>query len=151
MSIESTDARIGRVERILDLVAIAAGVALMALAPGVRLALSAPALLVAAGLTLLASGLVRDLAWLALHGRRPAAVRTAGPPEARLCLESTLGGVAVAGGLAWRLLAPGPPRPIGIGALVLALALVASFGHLTRNVIVALRVEPGHRNMTFWS
>jgi hypothetical protein len=40
---------------------------------------------------------------------------------------------------------------VGVGALVLTLALVASLGHLTRNVIVALRVEPGHRNMTFWS
>jgi hypothetical protein len=149
MSTESIDARIGRVERTLDLVAIAAGVALIVLVPA-RLSLSASTWVVAAGLTLLGSGLVRDLAWLALHGR-PAAARTAGPPEARLCLESTLGGVAVAGGLAWRLLAPGPPRTIGVGAFVLALALVASFGHLTRNVIVALRVEPGHRNMTFWS
>jgi hypothetical protein len=150
MSIESTDARIGRVERILDLVVIAAGLALMVLVPAARLSLSAPTVLVAAGLTLLGSGLLRDLAWLALHGR-PAAVRTAGPPEVRLCLESTLGGVAVAGGLVWGLLAPGSARPLGLGAVVLGLALVASFGHLTRNVIVALRVEPGHRNMTFWS
>jgi hypothetical protein len=150
MSIESIDARIGRVERILDLLAIFAGVVLIVLVPAARLSLSASSLLVAGGLTLLGSGLVRDLAWLALHGR-PAAVRTAGPPEVRLCLESTLGGVAVAGGLAWRFLAPGPPRAIGVGAFILALALVASFGHLTRNVIVTLRVEPGHRNMTFWS
>src|SRR5262245_1580921 len=150
MSIEAIDARIGRVERVLDLVAVATGIALMALAPAVQLSLSAPTWLLAAGLTLLGSGLVRDLAWLALHGR-PAAVRTTGPPEARLCLESTLGGAAVAGGLAWRLLVPGLPLTVGIGAAVLGLALVASFGHLTRNVVVALRVEPGHRNMTFWS
>ena len=150
MSIEAIDARIGRVERVLDLVAVAAGVALMALAPAVQLSLSAPTWLLAAGLTLLGAGLVRDLVWLGLHGR-PAAMQTAGRPEARLCLESTLGGVAVAIGLAWRLLAPGPPLTVGVGAAVLALALVASFGHLTRNVIVAVRVEPGHRNMTFWS
>jgi dienelactone hydrolase len=32
---------------------------------------------------------------------------------------------------------------VGLGALVLALALVACFGHLARNVIVTLRVDPG--------
>ncbi len=134
----------------LDLAAMGVGLALMLLSPTARLSLFAPTLLVAAGLALLGSGLLRDLAWLALHGR-PAAARTAGPREVRLCLESTLGGVAVAVGLAWRLLTPGPPHTIGFGAFVLALALVASFGHLSRNVIVTLRVEPGHRNMTFWS
>jgi hypothetical protein len=150
VTVEPVDARIGRVERMLDLAALLAGAALLLLAPGARLALFAPTLLLAAGLALLASGLVRDLAWLALSGRPGPAV-TGGPPEVRMCLESTLGVLAVGGGLAWRLWAPGAPRSVGLGGFVLTLALVAGFGHLARNVIVTLRLEPGHRNMPFWS
>lgn len=150
MRTDPVDLRIGRVERVLDLAALLVGAGLAVLLPAARLSLFAPTLLLAAGLALLGSGLVRDLAWLALSGR-PAPARTEGPPEVRLCLESTLGILAVAGGLAWRLLAPGAPRAVGLGALVLALALVACFGHLARNVIVTLRIDPGHRNMPFWS
>jgi hypothetical protein len=67
--------------------------------------------------------------------------------ELRLCLESTLGLGAVAGGLLWRAWGAGPP----LGALVLGLAAVAAFGHLTRNVVVVFRQEPAHRNVVFWS
>ena len=150
MTTESVDARIGRVERLLDLAVVVAGIALLAAAPAARLSLFPPTFLVAGGLTLLGSGLVRDLAWLALSGR-PVPTVPAGPPEVRMCLESTLGILAVGAGLAWRVWAPGAPRPVGVGVLVLVLALVAAFGHLARNVIVTLRLEPGHRNMPFWS
>ena len=54
-------------------------------------------------------------------------------------------------GMMWRLLAPGPPWSLPVGMLVLGLALVATLGQLTRNVILTARVEPGHRNMPFWS
>jgi hypothetical protein len=87
MSIESVDVRIGRVERIRDLPAIAAALVVMVLAPAARLPLSASALLVAAGLTLLGSGLVRHLGWLATHGR-PATVRMSSPTR-----DATLPGV----------------------------------------------------------
>ena len=43
------------------------------------------------------------------------------------------------------------PVPVPMGALVLALAAVATFGHLTRNLVLVLRHEPGHRNVIFWS
>jgi hypothetical protein len=33
--------------------------------------------------------------------------------------------------------------------LVLGLAAVAAFGHLTRNVVVVFRQEPAHRNVVF--
>ena len=33
----------------------------------------------------------------------------------------------------------------------LALAAVATFGHLIRNLVLVLRHEPGHRNVIFWS
>lgn len=149
-SVEALDSRIGRVERWLDLGALAGGVVLLLVVPATRLTVYAPTLLLAGGLALLGSGLIRDLAWLALSGR-PVATRPEGPPEVRTCLESTLGALAVAGGLAWRLWAPGPPRSIGLGVFVLVLALVATFGHLARNVIITFRVEPAHRNMPFWS
>jgi hypothetical protein len=150
VSVDVIDSRIARVERWLDLAVLVAGVGLILLAPAFRLSLYAPTLLVASGLALLGSGLVRDLAWLALHGR-PTVVRPDGPPEMRMCLESTLGMLAVGGGLFWRLVAPGAPQSVGLGAFLLGLALVATFGHLGRNVIVTFRVEPGHRNMPFWS
>jgi hypothetical protein len=55
-------------------------------------------------------------------------------------------------GLAWRLAgAGGAPVPVPVGGVVLALAAVASFGHLTRNLVLVLRHEPGHRNVIFWS
>jgi hypothetical protein len=150
VSIDAIDSRIARVERWLDLAVLVAGVGLVLLAPAFRLSLFPPTLLVASGLALLGSGLVRDLAWLALHGR-PMVIRPNGPPEVRMCLESTLGMLAVGGGLFWRLVAPGAPRSVGLGAFLLGLAVVATLGHLGRNVIVTFRVEPGHRNMPFWS
>lgn len=150
MSIDVIDGRIARVERWFDLAVLTVGAGLILLAPAFRLSIFTPTLLVAAGLALLGSGLVRDLVWLALHGR-PTAVRTNGPAEVRMCLESTLGMLAVGGGLFWRLVAPGAPGSVGLGAFLLGLALVATFGHLARNVIVTFRVEPGHRNMPFWS
>ncbi len=137
-------------ERVLNLAVLLLGAGLAVLLPAARLSLFAPTFLLAGGLALLGAGLVRDLAWLALSGR-PAPAATEGPPEVRLCLESTLGILTVAGGLAWRFLAPGAPRTVGLGALVVALALVATFGHLARNIIVTLRIDPGHRNMPFWS
>jgi len=38
-----------------------------------------------------------------------------------------------------------------VGTLVLALAVVAALGHLTRNLVVVVRREPQHRNVVFWS
>jgi hypothetical protein len=149
-SVDASDRRIARVERVLDLGALALGVAILLLAPGARVTLHAPSLVVAAGIALLGAGLLRDLAWLALQGR-PAPAHRAGPPEVRLCLESTVGAAAVSGGLLWRLLAPGPPWSLPVGMLVLGLAVVATLGQLTRNVILTARVEPGHRSMPFWS
>jgi hypothetical protein len=150
MTADVIDGRIARVERITDAGALAVGVGLILLAPAARVSVYAPTLLVAAGLALLGSGLVRDIAWLALHGR-PTVVRPEGPPEVRMCLESTVGMLAVGGGLFWRLVAPGAPWSVGLGGFVLGLGLVAVFGHFGRNVIVTFRVEPGHRNMPFWS
>jgi hypothetical protein len=43
------------------------------------------------------------------------------------------------------------PVPASMGVLVLALAAVATFGPLTRNRVLVLRHEPGHRNVIFWS
>jgi hypothetical protein len=148
--VDASDRRIARVERVLDLGALALGVAILLLFPGARVTLHPPSLVVAAGIALLGAGLLRDLAWLALQGR-PVAAHRDGPPEVRLCLESTVGAAAVSGGLLWRLLAPGPPWSLPVGMLVLGLALVATLGQLTRNVILTARVEPGHRNMPFWS
>jgi len=56
-------------------------------------------LLVAGGVTLLAGGLVRDLARLALEARPAATTPDRHPDEVRLCLESTLGLAAVITGL----------------------------------------------------
>jgi hypothetical protein len=145
----SVDARLARVERWLDLGVLATGIVLLVVAPGTTVHLARPTLLVAAGVALLGAGLIRDLAWLRLAGR-PAPVRTRGPREARLCLESSLGVLAIAGGLVWRALAPGAPIALAPGTLVVGLGLVATFGHLTRHVIVALRIEPGHQNVRFW-
>jgi hypothetical protein len=100
---------------------------------------------------LLAVGLVRDVARIALDGRPVAATPDRRPGELRLCLESTLGLGAVAGGLLWRAWSSGPPITPSLGALVLGLAAVAAFGHLTRNVVVVFRQEPAHRNVVFWS
>jgi hypothetical protein len=144
-TVDASDRRIARVERILDLGGLLLGAAILLLAPGARVTLHVPSLVVAAGIALL-----RDLAWLAIQGR-PSPTHRGGPPEVRLFLESTLGAAAVSGGLLWRLLAPGPPWRLPLGMLVLALALVATLGQLTRNVILTARVEPGHRNMPFWS
>jgi hypothetical protein len=149
-TVDASDRRIARVERVLDLGAVALGVAILLLAPGASVTLQASSLLVAAGIALLGAGLLRDLAWLALQGR-PARAHRDGPPEVRLCLESTVGAAAVSSGLLWRLLAPGPPWIVSLGVLVLGLALVATLGQHTRNVILTARVEPGHRNMPFWS
>jgi hypothetical protein len=149
-TVDASDRRIARVERLLDFGALALGVAILLLAPAARVTLHAPSLVVAAGIALLGAGLLRDLAWLALQGR-PAPARRDGPPEVRLCLESTLGAAAVSGGLLWRLFAPGTPWSLPLGTLVLALALVATVGQLARNVILTARVEPGHRNLPFWS
>ena len=65
-----------------------------------RVAITRPMLLVAGGVTLLAGGLVRDLARLALEARPAAATPDRHPGEVRLCLESTLGLAAVITGLA---------------------------------------------------
>jgi hypothetical protein len=40
---------------------------------------------------------------------------------------------------------------VSLGGLVLALAAVATFGHVTRNLVVVFRQEPAHRNVVFWS
>jgi hypothetical protein len=143
------DARLARVERWLDLGVLATGAVLLVVARGHAVHLGRATLLIAAGVTLLGAGLIRDLAWLRLAGR-PVPARPEGAREARLCLESSLGVAAIVGGLAWRALAPGAPVPVALGALVLGLGGVATFGHLTRHVIVTLRIERGHQNVRFW-
>ncbi len=108
-------------------------------------------LVVLGGVVLLASGLARDLARIALEGRPVATAPDRHPGELRLCLESTLGLAAVAAGLGWRFWSAGAPAPVSLGGLVLALAAVATFGHVTRNLVVVFRQEPAHRNVVFWS
>jgi hypothetical protein len=139
------------IERAVDLAALATGAVLWAEAPGVRVAITWPMLVVIAGAVLLAVGLVRDVARIALEGRPVAATPDRRPGELRLCLESTLGLGAVAGGLLWRAWSAGPPVTLPLGVLVLGLAAVAALGHLTRNVVVVFRQEPAHRNVVFWS
>lgn len=144
--------RLVRVERALDLAALAAGLVLLLGWPAWRVALTRPMMLVCAGVALLGAGLARDLARLALGEPRAAAAPDPHPGELRTCLESTLGLGAVAVGLAWRFGgAAGAPALVPVGGVVLALAAVASFGHLTRNLVLVLRHEPGHRNVIFWS
>lgn len=127
------------------------GFALRLGAPETRIATTRPMLLVAAGAMLLAVGLARDLARIALEGRPVATVPDRHPGELRLCLESTLGLGAVAAGLAWHLAGASAALPVSVSGLVLALAVVATLGHLTRNLVVVVRREPAHRNVVFWS
>jgi hypothetical protein len=143
--------RITWTERGLDAAALATGFALWGAAPAVRVSMTWPMLLVLGGVVLLGSGLIRDLARLALEGRPAAVAPDRHPGELRLCLESTLGLIAVATGLGWWGWSAGPPVDAPLGAVVLALAGVAAFGHLTRNLVVVFRREPAHRNVVFWS
>jgi hypothetical protein len=144
--------RIARVERVLDLAALAAGLILLLAWPAWQVALPRPMMLICAGVALLGAGLARDLARLALEAPRVAATADPHPGELRTCLESTLGLGAVAVGLAWRVWgADSAPVLVPAGGVVLALAAVAAFGHLTRNLVLVLRHEPGHRNVIFWS
>lgn len=145
------EARIAWVERGLDGMALAAGLALLLAAPAARVPITSPMLVVLGGVVLLTSGLIRDLARIALEGRPVAATPDRHPGELRLCLESTIGLTAVAAGLGWRLWSGGAPSAVSLGGLVLALAAVATFGHLTRNLVVVMRHEPAHRNVVFWS
>ena len=144
--------RVAQVERLLDLAALVAGLVLLVAWPERLVALTRPMMLVNAGVALLGAGLARDLARLALDEPRAAATPDPHPGELRTCLEFTLGLGAVVVGLAWRLGgAGGAPVPVPVGGVVLALAAVATFGHLTRNLVLVLRHEPGHRNVIFWS
>ena len=146
------ESRIATVERVLDLAAFAAGVGLWLAWPEWTIALARPMMLVCAGVVLLGAGLARDLARLALEEPRGPATADPRPGELRTCLESTLGLGAVAAGLAWRAWGVDrAPAPLPVGGLVLALAAVAVFGHLTRNLVLVLRHEPAHRNVIFWS
>ena len=145
------DARIAWIERGLDGLALAVGLVLLLAAPAARISLTRPMLVVLGGVVLLASGLIRDLARIVLEGRPVVATPDRRPGELRLCLESTLGVTAVAAGLGWRLWSGGGPSAVSLGGLVLALAAVATFGHLTRNLVVVVRHEPAHRNVVFWS
>jgi hypothetical protein len=148
--VAALDQRIARVERGVDLVALLVGLGWWLLGPGPAVAVLRPSVLVWGAVTLLGAGLLRDLAWFALGGRRRPHARE-GVRELRLCLESSLGLLALATGLAWRAGAPGPLVSVSLGGLVLGAAAVATFGQLTRNVIVALRIEPGHGSLTFRS
>lgn len=147
----SGEARIAWTERGLDGMALAAGLALLLAAPAARVLITWPMLVVLGGVVLLASGLLRDLARIALEGRPVATAPDRHPGELRLCLESTLGLAAVVAGLGWRFWSAGAPAPVSLGGLVLALAAVATFGHVTRNLVVVFRQEPAHRNVVFWS
>lgn len=40
---------------------------------------------------------------------------------------------------------------VPVAGVVLALAAVAAFGRLTRNLVLVLRHGPGHRNVIVWS
>ena len=142
--------RVAQVERALDFAALAAGLVLLPAWPERPVALTRPMMLVCAGVALLGAGLARDLARLALREPHAAATPDPHPGELRTCLESTLGLGAVVVGLAWRLGGAGG-APVPVGGVVLALAAVAAFGHLTRNLVLVLRHEPGHRNVIFWS
>jgi hypothetical protein len=143
----------GGLERAGDALALVLGLALRLAAPETRIVITRPMLLVAAGAVLLAVGLARDLdlARIALEGRPVATVPDRYPGELRLCLESALGLGAVAVGLAWRLAGASAALPVSVGGPVLALAVVATLGHLTRNLVVVVRREPAHRNVVFWS
>jgi hypothetical protein len=144
--------RIVQVERALDVAALAAGLVLRLGWPEWHVALTRPMMLVCAGVALLGAGLARDLARLALGEPRGAAAPDPHPGELRTCLESTLGLGAVAVGLAWRFGGGGSALvAVAVGGGVLALAAVAAFGHLTRNLVLVLRHEPGHRNVIVWS
>jgi len=138
-------------ERAVDLAALALGAVLWVAAPAIRAATTWPMLVVMSGVVLLASGLARDLVRIAIEPRPMASPREGQPGELRLCLESTLGLSAVAGGLAWRFWIPSPPITPPLGALVVSLGAVATFGHLTRNLVVVFRREPAHRDVVFWS
>jgi hypothetical protein len=144
--------RIVRVERVLDLAALVAGFVLLLAWPERHMAVTRPMMLVGAGAARLAAGLGRDLARLALGEPRVAPPPDPHPGELRTGLESTLGLGAVAVGLAGRLWGAGDaPVLVPVGGVALALATVAGFGHLTRNLVLVLRHEPGHRNVIFWS
>ena len=144
--------RIVQVERALDVAALAAGLVLRLGWPEWHVALTRPMMLVCAGVALLGAGLARDLARLALGEPRAAAAPDPHPGELRPCLESTLGLGAVAVGLAWRFGGGGSALvAVPVGGVLLALAAVAAFGHLTRNLVLVLRHDPGHRNVIFWS
>jgi hypothetical protein len=145
------ETRITWAERGLDLVALALGVTLLLAAPTGRVLITRPMVVVLAGVVLLATGLARDLARIALLGRPVAAPPDRHPGELRLCLESTLGLGAVAAGLAWWLWAAPSAGAWSLGALTLLLAVVAAFGHLARNLVLVVRAEPAHRNVVFWS
>jgi hypothetical protein len=108
------EARIVWVERGLDLAALALGLVLCLVAPAARVHVTVPMTIVLGGVVLLASGLARDLARIALEGRPAPATPDRHPGE-------------------------------------LALAAVATFGHLARNLVVVIRREPAHRNVVFWS
>jgi hypothetical protein len=139
------------VERGLDGIGFVLGVALLVAAPALRVEITRPMLVVLAGVVLLASGLARDLARIALHGRPIVASADGRPGELRLCLESTLGLLAVAVGLGGRVWQACPVIPVPVGGLVLGGAVVAALGHLTRNLVVVFRREANHRNVVFWS
>jgi hypothetical protein len=81
-TVDASDRRIARVERVLDLGALGLGVAVLLLAPGARVTLYGPSLVVAAGIALLGAGLLRDLAWLALQGNA-SGPRSAQPSASR--------------------------------------------------------------------
>jgi hypothetical protein len=147
----TTETWIGRVERSAIALGCVVGIAVWLALPTARVAITRPMLLVAGGVTLLAVGLVRDLARLALEGRPAVAGADPHPGELRLCLESTLGLAAVVAGLAWWRASPGAALVPPLGALVLALAAVAALGHIARNLVVVIRREPAHRNVVFWS
>src|SRR5260370_20456254 len=94
----TAEARIAWVERSAGALAIGVGLALRLAAPKTSLVDTRPMLLVAAGVVLLAVGLARDLARIALL-RRPVALAPARHPgELRLCLRSRRGLRAVGAG-----------------------------------------------------
>ena len=125
-TVDASDRRIARVERVLDLGVLALGIAILLLAPGARVTLHPPSLVVAAGIALLGAGLLRDLAWLALQGR-PAALE----PTTRLLLAGP------------RNQAARPGRSASSRGF--AAASAGGFGGVFRDPFDI------HRNMPFWS
>lgn len=113
--------------------------------PGGTLVLQGATLVWVGGLVLLGYGFIRDLYLLFAHRKD-----THERPEERfsmLCVESTIGMVAVGLGLGLQALdwtrSVAPP----VGSLMAAGALIVAFGHATRDWVLLLVEVENHSNL----